>query len=133
MTYSNSSYMETLSRDPATYNPSGCTKKFRELGSVPENVGDSGPGNNLLDPGEMFFVSACPSNAIVGGDSFTLEVKPSVGVALSLNRRVPNQVRPVNSLPSRKPAGSQVLRVRIFEPGYVPVSRGRVIVNACRS
>jgi archaeal flagellin FlaB len=98
MTYSNSSYMENLRRDPATYNPSGCTKNSGSW-AVYQRTGNSGPGNNLLDESEMFFISACPSQPIVGGDSFTLEVKPSVGVALSLNRRVPNQVRTVNSLP----------------------------------
>lgn len=56
------------------------------------------PGDNLLDAGEMFFVSACPSKPIVAGDTFTLDVKPSVGVALSLTRRVPDEVKMINGL-----------------------------------
>lgn len=98
MTYSNSSYMENLWRDPTTYNPSGCLKNSGSW-AVYQKTGNNGPGNNLLDESEMFFVSACPSQPIVGGDSFNLEVKPSIGVALSLNHRVPNHVSTVTSLP----------------------------------
>jgi archaeal flagellin FlaB len=98
ITYSNSSYMEDLRRDPATYNPSGCRRNSGSW-AVYQRTANNGPENNLLDESEMFFVSACPSQPIVGGDSFNLEVKPSVGVALSLNRRVPNHVETVNSLP----------------------------------
>jgi archaeal flagellin FlaB len=97
LTYSNSSSIETLSRDPATYNPSGCTKNSGTW-AVYQRMSDSGTGDNLLDAGEMFFVSACPSKAIIAGDTFTLEVKPSVGVALSLTRGVPDEVKIINDL-----------------------------------
>lgn len=97
LTYSNSSYMETLSRDPSTYNPSGCTKNSGTW-AVYQKTADDGDDNNLLDSGEFFFVTACPSPAIAGGDRFTLEVKPSIGVALSLTRSVPHEVKTVNSL-----------------------------------
>lgn len=97
LTYSNSSYMEDLRRDPATYNPSGCTK-YSGTWAVYMVANSDGQNTALLEPGEMFFVSACPSRAIAAGDAFTLEVKPSIGVALSLTRRVPNEVSTINRL-----------------------------------
>jgi flagellin FlaB len=97
LTYSTSSYMEDLRRDPATYNPSGCVKNSGTW-AVYQRTPGNGPDNNLLDPGEMFFISACPSRAITAGEAFTLEVKPSIGVALSLTRRVPTEVSTVNRL-----------------------------------
>gem|GEM_PF-4213195 len=97
LTYSNSSYMEDLRRDPATYNPSGCTK-YSGNWAVYMVANSDGQNTALLEPGEMFFVYACPSRAIAAGDAFTLEVKPSIGVALSLTRRVPNEVSTINRL-----------------------------------
>ena len=97
LTYSNSSWLETLDRDPATFNPSGCVKGSGTW-AVYRKTPDLGRTDNKLDPGERFSISACPSQPILGDRSFTLEVKPAIGVALSITRTVPREVRPVNSL-----------------------------------
>lgn len=97
MTYSTASQIETLRRDPATYNPAGCTKNSGTW-AIYRRVTESDPGNNLLEPGEMFTVTACPTQSMIGGDSFTLEIKPAVGVALSLTRTVPWKPKTVNIL-----------------------------------
>lgn len=97
LTYSNASRLETLNRDPATYNPAGCVKNSGTW-AVYQRLNENGPGNNLLEPGERYMISACPSQSMIAGDTFTLEVKPGIGVALSLSRTVPRVPKPVNSL-----------------------------------
>lgn len=97
LTFSNATLLETLERDPATYNPAGCTRGSGTWAVFQKNP-DEGSDNVLLEPGEQFVISACPSRPVIAGDTFTLEIKPDIGVALSLTRTVPGVVRPVNSL-----------------------------------
>ncbi len=97
LTYSNASQLETLNRDPVTYNPAGCVKNSGTW-AVYQRINENGPGNNLLEPGELFVISACPSQSMIAGDTFSLDVKPGIGVALSISRTVPRVPKQVNSL-----------------------------------
>lgn len=97
LTYSNESYMETLDRDPATYNPAGCSKNSGTW-AISEKNTEKNPANNLLEPSEQYVITACPSQPIIADDSFTLEVKPAIGVAMSISRTLPPEVKPVNIL-----------------------------------
>jgi len=57
--------------------------------------------NNYLETGEQMDISVHLSEsagAIVSRDSFTLEVKPIVGPALSIKREGPGGIDPVNAL-----------------------------------
>ncbi len=61
----------------------------------------NGNTNNYLETGEQMDVSVHLSEsvgAIVARDSFTLEVKPVVGPALSIKREGPGGIDPVNAL-----------------------------------
>jgi flagellin FlaB len=97
LTYSNASQLQTLVRDPATYNPAGCIKESGTW-AVFEKEMDNGSDNNLLEPGEQFVISACPVRPIIAGDAFTIEVKPAIGVSLGISRTIPLEPKIVNSL-----------------------------------
>jgi hypothetical protein len=61
----------------------------------------NGNTNNYLETGEQMDISVHLSEsagAIVSRDSFTLEVKPIVGPALSIKREGPGGIDPVNAL-----------------------------------
>jgi flagellin FlaB len=92
--YSNSSVMETLARIPATYDPAGCVK-YSGTWAITNRLNDPGTGNNLLEPGEQFDISICPSQPIVKEDPLHLEILPTNGASVDINRRVPNRISPL--------------------------------------
>jgi flagellin FlaB len=97
LTYSNASHLETLTRDPDTYNPGGCSAGSGAWAVYRKN-NERSAGNNLLEPDEQFVISACPAQPPVSGDAFTLEIRPPVGVALSISRTVPSELKAITSL-----------------------------------
>jgi flagellin FlaB len=92
--YSNATVMETLARIPGTYNPAGCVK-YSGTWAITSRLNDPGAGNNLLEPGEQFAISICPSQPIVKEDNLHLEILPTNGASVDISRRVPNRISPL--------------------------------------
>jgi len=57
-----------------------------------------GNSDNLLEPGEIMTIYVKPTTAIGVNTKFSLEIKPSVGASLSLERTIPAGVNTVNKL-----------------------------------
>jgi len=92
--YSNSSVMETLTRIPATYNPAGCVK-YSGTWAITNRLNDGGTGNNMLEKGELFEVSICPSQPIIKEDDLHIEILPTNAASIDINRRVPSRISPL--------------------------------------
>jgi flagellin FlaB len=84
--YSNASKMETLQKDPATFNPAGC-QAGSGTWAVYQRINDI-HADNQLESGESFQITTCPSNGPVNGDTVHIEVRPANGVAMDITRGI---------------------------------------------
>jgi archaeal flagellin FlaB len=80
--YSNTTRLETLRMDPATYNPAGC-QAYSGTWTVYQRINDR-HADNQLESGEEFIISACPSKSPVKNDRIHLEVRPANGIAMDI-------------------------------------------------
>ncbi len=97
LTYSNATQLLTLSTLIAT---TGTVKgepgaNQWAVTSVQNQVGSA---NDLLEPGEQFTISAKIAPGIYQNDRFSIELKPSVGAALDVQRTAPAAIHNVNIL-----------------------------------
>jgi flagellin FlaB len=98
LTFSNASIVQTLTYEgfvPSGYG--GATIAAGEWG-VANVEHDVGTSNHLLEQGEMFDITAMPSNAVYANDEVNLEIKPSVGPSLMITRTLPGGLTGVNIL-----------------------------------
>jgi len=91
LTYSNATNLETLARGAkgATPNAGQWT-----IAAVHNEV----THDNVLEKGEQFDIMAKPTGSIQKNDQFSIEIKPSIGAALSITRTAPASILPVNVL-----------------------------------
>jgi flagellin FlaB len=92
--YSNSTYVETLMHDP------DLSDTFTTPGTwaIIERRNEIGSSNNLLEKGEFFTISVHPRLGIPPDDRFTIEIKPSKGAPISIQRTAPPSFTVVNRL-----------------------------------
>jgi flagellin FlaB len=94
ITYSDATHLETLA--PVT--------GWRSTSTIPgswaiiERQNEIGLPNNLLEKGEFFVISVHPTQGIVPYNRFNIELKPSGGAAMTLQRTVPPTITSVNQL-----------------------------------
>ena len=92
MTYSTKDIVETLSYVPGEGSPNVASDWV--IYKVENEVGD----NAVLEPGEQFTIIAKPTTPLSAYDSFTLDIKPSIGASLGIHRTIPASVEKVNLL-----------------------------------
>jgi len=92
ITYSNSSVLETLTHvgigTPGT-NPSAGQWSVAAVQNPMTN-------DDVLEKGEQFDIMAKPTSPILRNDQFNLDLKPSIGAALSIARTAPASIQKVN-------------------------------------
>ena len=97
---SNATTLETLTApdmSSSTINqPSTGGWAITEIQNAPN--GNSVTASPLLQPNEQFTISCEPTNQIIANDQFTIEVRPSVGAAFSIQRTAPAAIDSVNVL-----------------------------------
>jgi archaeal flagellin FlaB len=92
ITYSNSSVLETLSHVgigvPGTTPGAGQWS----IAAIQNEM----TADDVLEKGEQFEIMAKPTNPILKNDQFNLDIKPSIGAALSIARTSPASIQKVN-------------------------------------
>jgi archaeal flagellin FlaB len=94
ITYSDSTHLETLKPVPGLISTSTTPGSW----AIIERQNEVGNPNNLLEKGEFFVVSIHPSQGIVPYERFNIELKPSGGAAMTIQRTAPPNITPVNQL-----------------------------------
>jgi archaeal flagellin FlaB len=92
--YSNSTHLETLT--PVSGRVSTVTTPG--TWAVIDRRNEIGASNNLLERGEFFTISVHPSHGIAPNDRFTIELRPTGGAAISIQRTAPSTIRTINPL-----------------------------------
>jgi archaeal flagellin FlaB len=80
--YSNTTSLETLRMDPATYNPAGC-QAYSGTWAVYQRINDR-LSDNQLEQGEEFAISICPTRSTLKDDRIHIEVRPANGIAIDI-------------------------------------------------
>ena len=100
MTISTGTDVETLKFAGAADNNIGISTSVGTgyWGIIAQQNSITNPSNKVLDNGEQFTILAMPSKQLAPYTSFTLDIKPPVGAALSIHRTVPAYTEKVNLL-----------------------------------
>jgi flagellin FlaB len=94
--YNNATLVETLRMDPATYNPEGCQANSGTW-AVYQRVNSPGT-DNQLGAGEVYMISACPTQPPIKGDTIHLEIRPPNGVPVDMTRSISSLDGPITRL-----------------------------------
>ncbi|MFA4877766.1 MAG: archaellin/type IV pilin N-terminal domain-containing protein [Methanoregula sp.] len=91
ITYSNATNLETLSRGTKGQPPGSGQWTIAAVHNEATN-------DDVLEKGEQFDIVVKPTNSLPKNDQFTLDVKPSIGAALSITRTTPASIQKINVL-----------------------------------
>ena len=94
ITYSNATSLETLSPVNGWQSSTATPGTWAIIGIQ----GQTGSPSDLLEKGQQFTISACPTTGTPKDTIFTLEIKPSVGASISISRTTPSAINTVNDI-----------------------------------